>query len=180
MAWMNGCQCGGWKRGSALYCSECNGTNNQRRYSKRVGALASCLTAAALEELRVRAAVSRVNAQATLVSSGASQEVLREVVGGGGGGRDVSWSHAIGIVAFVLNVWGNLALTKQQNRGHAIRLASNACWIAYSPLVGAWALMLNHATFAGINTLGWYRWKRIEEKRDALLRTTTPRPGESG
>lgn len=72
----------------------------------------------------------------------------------------------IGVLAFALNVWGNLALTKQSNRGHVIRLASNACWLVYSPLVGAWALMLNHATFAGINVLGWHRWKKIERDRE--------------
>lgn len=73
--------------------------------------------------------------------------------------------QAIGAVAFALNVWGNLELTKQTNRGHVIRLCSNACWLVYSPLVGAWALMANHATFAAINVLGFYRWRRIEEGR---------------
>lgn len=72
------------------------------------------------------------------------------------------WSQAIGIIAFILNVWGNLELTKVGNRGHIIRLCSNACWLVYSPLVGAWALLLNHATFAGINVLGYVRWKRLE------------------
>ena len=70
--------------------------------------------------------------------------------------------QAIGVVAFALNVWGNLELTKQTNRGHVIRLFSNACWLIYSPLVGAWALFLNHATFAGINVLGYYRWHKIQ------------------
>jgi hypothetical protein len=73
--------------------------------------------------------------------------------------------QAIGGVAFALNVWGNLELTKQGNRGHIIRLCSNACWLVYSPLVGAWALFLNHSTFAAINVLGFYRWKRIEKQR---------------
>lgn len=75
-------------------------------------------------------------------------------------------NQAIGAVAFALNVWGNLELTKQGNRGHIIRLCSNACWLIYSPLVGAWALMANHATFAAINVLGFHRWRRIEAKRE--------------
>ena len=75
--------------------------------------------------------------------------------------------QAIGALAFALNVWGNLELTKQTNRGHLIRLASNACWLVYSPLVGAWALMVNHATFAAINVLGFVRWRRIETSRSA-------------
>ena len=74
------------------------------------------------------------------------------------------YTQAIGALAFVLNVVGNLELTKQSNRGHVIRLASNACWLLYSPLVGAWALFANHATFAAINVLGFYRWKKLETK----------------
>ncbi len=74
----------------------------------------------------------------------------------------IEWSQLIGIVAFALNVWGNLELTKQTNRGHIIRLAANACWIVYSPLVGAWALLGNHVVFAGINVLGYRRWHRIQ------------------
>ncbi len=74
--------------------------------------------------------------------------------------------QAIGVIAFALNVWGNLELTKQGNRGHIIRLCANACWLVYSPLVGAWALMANHATFAAINVLGFYRWEKIEGKRE--------------
>ena len=75
----------------------------------------------------------------------------------------LTWHQAIGALAFALNVWGNLELTKVGNRGHIIRLASNACWLIYSPLVGAWALMLNHAVFAGINLLGYQRWKKLEQ-----------------
>lgn len=74
--------------------------------------------------------------------------------------------QGIGVVAFLLNVWGNLELTKQGNRGHIIRLCSNACWLVYSPLVGAWALTANHATFAAINLLGYHRWRKIDEKRE--------------
>lgn len=72
------------------------------------------------------------------------------------------WFKALGWVAFALNVWGNLELTKVGNRGHIIRLCSNACWLIYSPFVGAWALFVNHLTFAGINMLGYYRWKKLE------------------
>lgn len=73
----------------------------------------------------------------------------------------------LGWIAFVLNVWGNLALTKQSNRGHVIRLCSNACWLVYAPYTEAWALFVNHLTFACINVLGWHRWRRIEEARRA-------------
>ena len=78
--------------------------------------------------------------------------------------------EALGWIAFALNVWGNLALTKQSNRGHVIRLGSNACWIVYAPFTGAWALLINHLTFAGINMLGYVRWRRIEQARSAVSR----------
>lgn len=76
----------------------------------------------------------------------------------------IKWAQAIGALAFALNVWGNLELTKVGNRGHIIRLCSNACWLIYSPLIGAWALLANHATFAGINVLGFLRWRRYERE----------------
>lgn len=75
----------------------------------------------------------------------------------------LTWKQAIGAVAFILNVWGNLSLTKVSNKGHIIRLGSNAAWLIYSPLVGAWALFLNHTVFAGINILGYKRWKNLEK-----------------
>jgi len=72
--------------------------------------------------------------------------------------------QAIGFLAFALNVWGNLELTKVGNRGHIIRLAANAVWIVYSLTCGAWALTANHITFAAINVLGYTRWKRLEQE----------------
>lgn len=72
--------------------------------------------------------------------------------------------QGIGFLAFVLNVWGNLELTKVGNRGHIIRLVANAVWIAYSITCGAWALTANHIVFAGINILGYRRWKRLEQE----------------
>lgn len=69
--------------------------------------------------------------------------------------------QVIGLIAFALNVWGNWELTEATNRGHVIRLFSNAVWLVYSPLVGAWALTLNHAVFAGINVRGYRRWHRL-------------------
>lgn len=69
--------------------------------------------------------------------------------------------ESIGWLAFGLNVWGNLELTTISNRGHVIRLCSNACWLIYAPSQGAWALFANHCTFACINVLGYYRWHRM-------------------
>lgn len=61
MAWMDTCPgCKGWKSGRAMVCSECSGENSRRSYDNRTGMLAGNLRVAALEELRVRAATSRV------------------------------------------------------------------------------------------------------------------------
>ena len=74
------------------------------------------------------------------------------------------FAQTIGLLAWVLNVWGNLELTKVGNRGHIIRLGANAVWIVYSITCGAWALTANHITFAAINVLGFVRWRRLERE----------------
>lgn len=43
--------------------------------------------------------------------------------------------QAIGVVAFCLNVWGNLELTKQGNRGHIIPEDGATYWGHYEALV---------------------------------------------
>ena len=64
MAWMNGCRCGGWKRGQDGVCAECSGENTRRSYRERTANLSVSLYAAAVEELRVRAAVARIEGKA--------------------------------------------------------------------------------------------------------------------
>ena len=60
MACIDSCRyCGGAKRCAAFSCDECNGTNTRNSIRKRTTNLAVGLYAAALEELRVRAAVRR-------------------------------------------------------------------------------------------------------------------------
>lgn len=61
----------------------------------------------------------------------------------------------LGWLAFILNVWGNLALTNMSNKGWIIRLVSNAAWLVYSGYMGAWPLFGNHAVFTIIDILGW-------------------------
>src|SRR5687767_5480804 len=68
--------------------------------------------------------------------------------------------QALGWVALALNVWGNLELTGKSTRGWIVRLACNACWLPYSAVTGAWALLANHALFALINVYGWRKWSR--------------------
>lgn len=68
--------------------------------------------------------------------------------------------HAVGWLAFALNVWGNMMLTTKSRAGWVVRLACNVCWLPYAVLTGAWALLANHVLFMGINVLGWMRWRR--------------------
>lgn len=80
-----------------------------------------------------------------------------------------------GWLAFVLNVWGNLALTTKGVRGWIIRIACNLCWMPYGIYTAAWALLANHLLFVGINCYGWWRWHDDERKLTALIDA----PGET-
>ncbi len=58
---MNGCGgCGGWKRRDQFACNECNGVNDRKSYRERTGNLATCVVAAAVEELRYRRTAHRI------------------------------------------------------------------------------------------------------------------------
>jgi hypothetical protein len=70
----------------------------------------------------------------------------------------------VGWAAFILNVWGNLALTNLSVRGWIIRLASNGTWLLYSASVGAWPLFGNHAVFTLINVFGYLKWQKAQAK----------------
>lgn len=75
----------------------------------------------------------------------------------------------LGWIAFVLNVWGNLALTTKGVSGWIIRIACNLCWLPYGFLTHAWALIANHALFIVINAYGWWRWAK-DARVDAVKR----------
>lgn len=68
--------------------------------------------------------------------------------------------NVLGWVAAALNVVGNLALTTKSVHGWVIRLVSNACWLPYGIVTGAWAITANHALFVLINGYGWWKWTR--------------------
>lgn len=58
---LRGCPyCPRFMRWNQYACDECNGTNGRESYRKRSTNLAACLRDAAVEEMRVRAAVDRV------------------------------------------------------------------------------------------------------------------------
>lgn len=61
MTALRGCPCcNGWMRYDQLACNECNGTNSRESYRKRIANLNGGLHAAAIEELRTRAAMQRI------------------------------------------------------------------------------------------------------------------------
>lgn len=74
----------------------------------------------------------------------------------------LSLAEAMGWAAFLLNVWGNLALSNLSARGWIIRLVSNAAWLIYSGYTGAWPLFGNHAVFTLINIHGWVKWNKSQ------------------
>ncbi len=66
---------------------------------------------------------------------------------------------AIGYAAIVLNVAGNLLLAHKNMAGWAVRLLTNAAWIAYAVQVESGEPMaVNHVLFMGINLYGLWKW----------------------
>jgi nicotinamide riboside transporter PnuC len=75
----------------------------------------------------------------------------------------MSWVEAVGVVAFILNVWGNLMLARLRTGGWIVRLLTNVVWVVYSfNTDGGWPLMLNHLVFFYINVDGWMQWRRAQ------------------
>ena len=60
--------------------------------------------------------------------------------------------EAIGYVAFVLNVAGNLMLARKNVWGWIVRLVTN--------VPGGGPMWLNHAAFFMINIYGYREWRR--------------------
>lgn len=72
-------------------------------------------------------------------------------------------AEILGWAAFLLNVWGNLAIGNNSAKGWIIRLVSNVAWLLYSGSVGAWPLFGNHLVFAGINIWGFMKWRKVSK-----------------
>lgn len=68
--------------------------------------------------------------------------------------------EAVGIVAFVTNVWANLLIARKSEAGWIVRLVSNAFWLAFGIAALSLANILNSVTFAAINVYGLRRWRR--------------------
>jgi len=68
--------------------------------------------------------------------------------------------EAVGIVAFVTNVWANILIARKSETGWIVRLVSNAFWLAFGIAALSLANILNAVTFAAINVYGLRRWRR--------------------
>ena len=68
--------------------------------------------------------------------------------------------EAVGFLAFVLNVVGNLLLAWKRMSGWLVRIASIVAWGIYAANITSWPMMANAVTFFGINCVGFYRWRR--------------------
>lgn len=68
---------------------------------------------------------------------------------------------AIGYLAFVLNVVGNLLLAHRNIGGWVVRLVTNVLWVAYALQVSdGGPVALNHVVFFGINVYGFWKWRQ--------------------
>ena len=68
--------------------------------------------------------------------------------------------NLLGLLAFALNVWGNLELTRKSARGWYVRIVAILFWGAYGLAAASWPNIVNAATFLCINGYGLWKWKR--------------------
>lgn len=78
--------------------------------------------------------------------------------------------EAIGYLATVLNVAGNLMLTRKNVWGWIVRLLVNVLYIIYAVQVeGGGPMWVNHAIFIVINIEGWRKWRQLEQYEHCLV-----------
>ncbi len=78
----------------------------------------------------------------------------------------LTWVECVGLVAFVLNVWGNLMLARLKTGGWVVRLLTNVVWVVYALYTdGGWPMMLNHIVFFWINIDGYLKWARAARQQ---------------
>jgi hypothetical protein len=76
----------------------------------------------------------------------------------------MTWVEAVGVVAMIANIWGNLLLVNLNARGWVVRLATNCLWMIHAfHTDGSWPLLLNHLAFFYINIAGWVKWRAAKQ-----------------
>lgn len=66
----------------------------------------------------------------------------------------------IGVLAFVLNVLGNLQLAYRSHYGWWTRLVAIVVWGVYAVVISNGPLLLNSLVFFGINSWGVWQWRK--------------------
>lgn len=67
--------------------------------------------------------------------------------------------NVLGFAAFLLNVWGNILLTRKSRNGWYVRIASILLWGAYGIGAASWPNVANAVVFLGINGYGLWKWR---------------------
>lgn len=72
----------------------------------------------------------------------------------------------LGVIGFLLNVWGNLLLTRRSRNGWWVRISSNVLWLLHSAMLRdvSVPVALNALTFLGINVYGLWKWRSSQEQ----------------
>lgn len=73
-------------------------------------------------------------------------------------------ADAIGYVAFVLTVIGNLLLIHKNNNGWIVRFVCTVLWLIYAINIVSYPLIANSTLYLGLNFYGWHKWKKEAKK----------------
>lgn len=76
----------------------------------------------------------------------------------------MTFTDANGYLSFLLNVAGNMQLAWKWKSGWVVRGVANLSWGLYGYDVGSRPIILNAATFFGINCYGWWKWRKEQAK----------------
>lgn len=80
----------------------------------------------------------------------------------------------IGILAWLLNVVGNIMLAYKRRSGWPVRLVSIILWGIYAWNIWSLALIGNSITFFGINLWGWWNWRKPKQPEPLPCRRYDP------
>lgn len=74
--------------------------------------------------------------------------------------------EAIGYAATLLNVAGNLMLTRLNAWGWVVRLVVNVVYVIYAAQIESGGpMVVNHVVFMGINIEGWRKWRQAKQQK---------------
>ncbi len=83
---------------------------------------------------------------------------------------ELTWVEAVGFLAFLTNVVGNLLLARKNIAGWIVRLVSIVLWGSYAWNTTSASLLANAVTFFAINCYGFRHWWKHRETREITTR----------